>query len=197
MPRYIYEQVKTSPKWSLVIFRLLVPWKEKNSDLCLSLSCVCYQPLFLLWTVVQWGGLGFLFCFIMPSKLMWAMCCAGKEGREAQFLAGKGRPYLDTSYNRHCCPSYIQFKFWLFLFQCPSNTDVTGRKVWTWVHFCDDKTWWGGSNSEDSPWVQRSLTCLFLDNLLCFVNWSQKTPCLGPVSFRRMVSWILWWKDMN
>lgn len=114
----IYKQVKTSLKWSLVIFRLLVPWKEKNSALGLNLSCVCYQALFLLQTAVQWR---ILFCFPL---WMFGGHLTCETGEEAQLLVRKVDPTTTQIMMDVTALAHVQFKFWLCLFQCPSNSDV-------------------------------------------------------------------------
>lgn len=75
------------------------------------------------------------FCFIMPAKFLWAIYCVGKGGREAKFLLGKVDPITTQILIDAAALAYVQFKFWWFLFQCLSSTDVTRRKVKTWVHF--------------------------------------------------------------
>lgn len=162
----IYKQVKTSLKWSLVIFRLLVPWKEKNSAFGLNLSCVCCQALFLLQTAVQWG---ILFCFPLWVFGGHLTC---ETGEEAQFLVRKVDPTTTQIMMDVTALAHVQFKFWLCLFQCPSNSDVGGKSELVFIYLfiylifpvlemCNGKTFWERNHSEDNPCLQRWPAWLF------------------------------------
>lgn len=76
-----------------------------------------------------------IFLFYYACQIFGAVYYMGKGGTEAKFLLGKVDPITTQILIDTTALAYVQFKFWLFLFQCLSSTDVTRRKVKTWVHF--------------------------------------------------------------
>jgi len=99
----IYKEVKTSPKWSLVMFILLGPWKEKNWLRLKSETC---QARFLLQTTVQWVLVLFGKLFSFPLQIFGGNLIREMQGHgeEAQVLVRKGGCYHSTNSDRCYCP---------------------------------------------------------------------------------------------